>query len=227
MKIKFGAIVVDGRNKIGGHVMSKNRAGAYMRTKVTPVNPRSIDQENTRNRLSSISTSWDGLSSSQISAWNSAVSQWSHTDIFGDIKHPSGFNLFQKLNNNILRVGGTALTTPPVKVELSFLGKLTCGTVAASALPLTFDLQSLGSNEKLEISATPVVSVGKSFVKSEYRIIGHSLTLTAGATDCGSLWISKFGSYLDAAGKIFISARIVNSVSGQAGVPVSAFSISD
>ena len=55
MKIKFGAIVVDGRNKIGGHVMSKNRAGAYMRTKVSPVNPRSLDQMSVRSRLSAIS----------------------------------------------------------------------------------------------------------------------------------------------------------------------------
>jgi len=40
MKMKFGAIVVDGRGKIGGHVASKNRGGAYLRTKVTPSNPQ-------------------------------------------------------------------------------------------------------------------------------------------------------------------------------------------
>ena len=39
MKIKFGSEVVDGRGKIGGHVYSKNKGGAYKRTKVTPSNP--------------------------------------------------------------------------------------------------------------------------------------------------------------------------------------------
>lgn len=222
MKIKFGAIVVDGRNKIGGHVMSKNRSGAYMRTKVTPVNPRSIDQQNVRSRLSTISTSWAGAGSAQAKSWNSAVSAWSKHDIFGDIKHPSGFNLYQKLNNNALRVGGAQIDTPPIKVFLSDLGVMSVGTVTASAIPLTFTLQSLGTNEKLEILATPAVSGGKSFVKSEYRIIGHSLALTTGACDAGALYMAKFGSPIDPTQNFFIQARIVNSVTGQAGIPVEA-----
>jgi hypothetical protein len=222
MKVKFGAIIVDGRNKIGGHVMSKNRAGAYMRTKVTPVNPRSNDQNAVRTRLSSISSSWDSIGAPAVKAWNSAVLAWSKTDIFGDIKNPSGFNLYQKLNNNALRVGGSLFTVPPIKGELSVLGVLTIGNVTNTSIPLTFDLQNLGTNEKLEISATPSVPIGKSFVKSEYRIIGHSLTLTAGAADCGALYISKFGVTGSGASDFFISARIVNSVTGQAGSPVSA-----
>jgi len=36
MKTLFGAIVVDGRGKLGGHVASKNRHGSYFRTKVSP-----------------------------------------------------------------------------------------------------------------------------------------------------------------------------------------------
>ena len=40
--MKFGALVVDGRNKIGGQVASKNRAGAYLRNKVTPSKKRTI-----------------------------------------------------------------------------------------------------------------------------------------------------------------------------------------
>jgi len=222
MKVKFGAIVVDGRNKIGGHVMSKNRAGAYMRTKVTPVNPRSNAQNSVRSLLSAISIAWDGIGSAAVLAWNSAVSAWSKTDIFGDIKHPSGFNLFQRLNNNAMRVGGVMFPLPPIKEELSVLGTLSIGTVTVSAIPLTFDLQTLGTHEKLEISATPAVSTGKSFVKSEYRIIGHSLTLSSGACDCGSLYIAKFGSTGSGLNDFFISARIVNSETGQAGIPVSA-----
>ena len=222
MKVKFGAIVVDGRNKIGGHVMSKNRAGAYMRTKVTPVNPRSVDQQAVRSRLSSISSTWADSSALLVLAWNAAVSGWSKTDIFGDIKHPSGFNLYQKLNNNSLRVGGAGVENPPAKVFVSDLGVLTVGTVTASAIPLTFTLQTLGANEKLEILATPPVSIGKSFVKSEYRILGHSLTLTTGAADTGALYMAKFGDPIDPSKPFFVMARIVNSVTGQVSIPVSA-----
>jgi len=38
MKTLFGAIVVDGRGKLGGHVASKNRHGSYFRTKVSQAN---------------------------------------------------------------------------------------------------------------------------------------------------------------------------------------------
>lgn len=222
MKVKFGAIVVDGRNKIGGHVMSKNRSGAYMRTKVTPVNPRSVDQQNVRSRFSVISTSWDGLGHASVVNWNAAVANWSKSDIFGDIKHPSGFNLYQKLNNNALRVGGTLLTSPPLKAILGVLGTLTIGTVTASAIPCTVDLASLSGDDKLEVLATPPTSMGKTFVKSEYRIIGSSLTITTGAFDCGALYMAKFGAPIDVTKPFFLQARIVNSVTGQAGIPVEA-----
>ena len=76
MKLKFGAIVTDGRGKIGGHVMSKNRGGAYMRTKVTPSNPRSTAQTTVRSHLTTLSQGWRGLSATAIAAWNSAVSSF-------------------------------------------------------------------------------------------------------------------------------------------------------
>ena len=42
-KILTTAIVADIRNKLNGSVFSKNRYGAYVRTKVTPVNPQTDD----------------------------------------------------------------------------------------------------------------------------------------------------------------------------------------
>jgi len=48
MKTLFGAIVVDGRGKLGGHVASKNRHGSYFRTKVSPSQPASQYSANVR-----------------------------------------------------------------------------------------------------------------------------------------------------------------------------------
>jgi len=118
MKIKWGALVVDGRGKIGGHVASKNRGGAYLRTKVTPVNPSSFAQSVVRTIFGAISTTWSSLTAAQIASWNNAVSDFATTDIFGDLKKPSGKNLHQKLNQNLLLVGESALTTVPAKLAL-------------------------------------------------------------------------------------------------------------
>jgi len=51
MKTLFGAIVVDGRGKLGGHVASKNRHGSYFRTKVSPSQPASQYSANVRAAL--------------------------------------------------------------------------------------------------------------------------------------------------------------------------------
>ena len=85
MKIKFGAIVTDGRGKIGGHVASKNRSGAYMRTKVTPSNPNTASQSQARSILASASQNWRNLTDSQRKAWNNAVSDWDNSSYISKI----------------------------------------------------------------------------------------------------------------------------------------------
>ena len=136
MKMKFGAIVTDGRGKVGGHVASKNRAGSYLRSKVTPVNPRSLSQVNVRQRLSTLSIAWRGLTASQRLQWNRAVENFAKTDIFGDLRNPSGFNLFQRLNNNLLSTGSAQINVPPTPVAVPSLTSLTptCSTGAAVSL---------------------------------------------------------------------------------------------
>lgn len=102
MKIKWGMMMTDGRGKLGGQVASKNRAGAYIRTKVTPVNPQTVAQQNIRQLFGSIASAWRSLTQAQINGWNEATEFWQRTDIFGDLKKPSGFALFQRLNTGLL-----------------------------------------------------------------------------------------------------------------------------
>ena len=66
MKIKWGAMVVDGSGKLGGHVASKNRGGSYFRTKVTPTNPNSTSQAAVRSRLTALSQAFRALTIAQI-----------------------------------------------------------------------------------------------------------------------------------------------------------------
>lgn len=113
--IKWGALVVDGRGKLGGHVLTKSRHGATMRTKVTPTNPRSALQQANRATLGALSSQWAELSESARKEWNAAVNDWEKTNIFGDLKAPSGQNLFISLNKNLISVGAPQITVPPQK----------------------------------------------------------------------------------------------------------------
>lgn len=117
-KVKFGALMTDARGKLGGHVFSKNRSGSYLRTKVTPVNPQTAYQSAARALFATISSQWSGLTQAVRDAFNGAVQDWAQTDIFGDLKNPSGKNLFQRLNNQAQSAGLAPVVTLPSKLEM-------------------------------------------------------------------------------------------------------------
>ena len=220
MKMKFGAIVVDGRGKIGGHVASKNRAGAYLRTKVTPVNPQTASQAEVRNRLSQLSTAWGGLDAGERLLWNNAVDAYKKTDIFGDIKNPSGFNLFQRLNNNLIRIGEVQIDVPPLPVDLPTITTGVLAATNAGVMTLTFTADPDVTASKVEVEATPALSPGKSFVKSEFRRLGNMPAIVAHVADIAALYIAKYGAVGAVGQKIFVRLKQISDATGQAGVPV-------
>jgi hypothetical protein len=225
MKIKYGALIVDGRNKIGGHVASRNRAGAFLRTKVTPINPGTTYQVNARNRFGGLSSAWRGLDAGEILAWNAAVSDYARTDIFGDLRNPSGFNLHQKLNNNLINIGESAITTPPLPEAVDAFNSLSIvANVTTPAINITFD-PVIADTHKVFVFATPGISPGISFVKSAFRLIMVlSVASPPGFTILGP-YVSKFSAVPVAGSKVFVRLVQVNVTTGQAGIPIQASTI--
>lgn len=222
MKCKWGAVVVDGRNKLGGHVASKNRAGAYWRTKVTPVNPNTAFQAAVRNRLSQLATAWSGITAGNRLLWNNAVAAFKKTDIFGDVRNPTGFNLFQRLNNNLLRIGIAQIDVPPLPVAIPVIPAAVLVATNAGVMTVTFDSAPDITASVIEVEATPAISPGVSFVKSEFRLIGI-LPAVAPITfiaNIAALYIAKFGAIGAVGQQILIRMKQVSNVSGQAGIPV-------
>lgn len=224
MKMKWGALVVDGRGKIGGQVASKNRSGAYLRTKVTPVNPQTAAQNLVRNRLGTLSQAWRGLTQAQRDAWNAAVSSFSSTNIFGDPVNPTGFNLFQQLNNNLILAGNSALDTPPSPAAID---DIVIGVLTAEDTPTLSLAYTVGSGgSKILVFATPPVSAGVSFVKSEYRLVTSFDSDTASPLDMAAAYATKFGAITGAEDqKIFVKTVSINTDTGQAGIPQSTYAI--
>lgn len=216
MKIKWGALVVDGRNKIGGQVASKNRSGAYLRNKVTPVNPQTTYQVAQRARLASFSQAWRSLTQAQRDAWNGAVGDYKKTDIFGDIQNPSGFNLYVRLNTNLDNIGSSAIDVPGAPVGVNVFESMSlaaaegAGTIVATVSPATLD-----ANEYVVFRATAAQSAGKNFVKSEFRQIAVETAIVGGSVDLETAYNAKFGDVGAAGMKIFIEAIHVNINTGQ------------
>lgn len=222
MKMKFGALVTDGRGKIGGHVASKNRYGAYLRTKVTPVNPGTTYQVNVRSRLATRSAAWRGLTAAQRIAWNSAVSDYARTDIFGDIQNPSGFNLYVRLNNNLVNIGESPLTSPPLPDSvINFTSLSIAAAEGAGTLTLTF-AAAIAATEKILVFGTPALSPGISFVKSEFRQFDVLTNSDTSPHSAETEYEAKFGDIGAAGQKIFIQLVPICVATGQAGLPIQA-----
>lgn len=218
-KIKFGMMMTDARGKLGGQVFSKNRAGAYVRTKVTPSNPRTITQQLSRAILGALSAGWSGLDEAQRRTWNNAVNDWQSTDVFGDLRKPTGKNLFTGLNKEILQSGGTQINVAPEKVEVP---NITIVSAEAEIAASQFDIVTSGTTTgaKLQVWATPALTQGTSFIDDKLRVIGY---INGGANvtlDIFDLYVDKFGALASGA-NVYVQVKVVMA-NGQAGVPVRA-----
>lgn len=215
MKAQFGALVVAGSGKINGWVASRNRGGAYFRTKVTPINPSTTAQQNARGILGSLSTQWSQLTEAQRLSFNNAVADFATTDIFGDIRNPSGINLYVKLNTNLINTGQAQITSAPVKEEFIFSGINTIGMDVSTPSGVIALANGDNSGAIVLVFATPTLSNGTTFVKNRLRSVGWcevdgtEIDFTAGYT-------AKYGAFALGA-NIVVGFRII-SATGQASV---------
>jgi hypothetical protein len=225
MKALFGSFIVDGRNKVNGHVVSKNRYGSYIRTKVTPVNPQTVGQQAARNNLATNSQNWRGLTEDQRQGWIDAAANFPFTDIFGNIKFLSGQALYVKLNNNLVNAGQAAIDTAPAPVAIPALNSITLTAAAGiPAVSLAYDPTPVPADFALFIEMTPNVTPGKTFVKNLFRLLVVRAAASASPADLLSAYADSFGNPV-AAQKIFARVRLVSTTTGQSGIPLQTVAI--
>lgn len=213
-KVKFSALVSDMRGKLNGSVFAANRGGSYLRNKVTPTNPNTSYQAAVRNRLTQFAQSFRTLTAAQITAWNAAVSQWARTNVFGDLKNPTGLQLYIRLNSNIQNAGGTAIDEPPLAAgvdpveSVSIAVSATAGTFVPTITP-----DPVPADHALIIEATEGLSAGISNANNKFRQI---LVVAAGAVpaDIINEYNAKFGD-LVIGKKYFVRCKMIRVSTGE------------
>jgi hypothetical protein len=219
MKAQFGALVVAGSGKINGWVASRNRGGAYFRTKVTPLNPSTSAQQNARGILGSLSTQWSQLTEEQRLSFNNAVASFATTDIFGDIRNPSGINLFVKLNTNLINTSQAQITSAPAKEEFVFspIASVVLDVSSQSSVITLGNVDNDGN--KVLVFATPTLSNGTTFVKNRLRLVG-TVIVASTTIDFEAGYQDKYGAF--ALGANIVAGFRIVSATGQASVFQSA-----
>jgi hypothetical protein len=222
-KILFTAFLADVRGKVAGTVFSKNRSGAYVRTKVTPSNPQTSAQSVARQRLSNLSQFFRTLTAAQVLAWNNAVDDFSSTNVFGNAVRKSGINLFVGLNSIRQLLGEAILNTPPSPGPVSEVS-FSIATLSSSAVDL--NLSAISTGEAYLIEATSNQSPGKSFLKNQFRLIG---TVDGTGSDIVgqnllAAYTAKFGAPISGQ-RIGFRIKVAVVATGQIGNAVTASQI--
>ena len=227
-KVKFSALVSEMRNKLNGSVFSKNRAGNFLRNKVTPVNPQSMAQQAVRAVFGAVSSAWRGLTEVQVNAWNALAGQVPYTDIFGDTKYLSGLQLHQKYNTNLQSVGNAMISNAPELIVVPS-SAITAFSVEIDTGAIVSSIDVAGSPNvpagfTAVIFATPPMGVGISYAKSQLRKIGIVSSSSVLSTEFNSLYANKYG--VPAVGsKVFVRIHLVSNTTGQNSVAGSASTV--
>ena len=221
MKVKFGAIVVDGSGKLGGHVFTKTKAGNAMRTKTTPVNRRSTAQQGVKSKFTANAQAFRALTAAQIAAWNVAAQDFKVKNHFGDSVTLSGMALYQRLNSNIVKAGGTIIADPPLQVAVPSVDDLVLATCTIAVMTATFKPTPTAATDVIIWEATRPLSAGVSFVKNQFRAIGITAAEGTSPADIYADYVAVFGAPV-VGKKVWLRGTIINDETGQTGTPAQA-----
>jgi len=196
-KIKFGAMIVDARNKLDGVVYSKNTFGRYARVKVTPVNRMSPRQVLVRERLMGLALDYaNTLTENQRLAWREFAKVHPRIDVFGDQYTLTGLTMYESLNLVLDNGGDDHIDDPPNDLDVTAMTSITftITTTPAFSATIAFTPTPAAAKEKVYIFATAPLSAGKNYFKPYFRFISASSKAAASPFDISSAYLAKFGT---------------------------------
>lgn len=223
MKIKYSALVSDASGKLNGSVASRNKGGSYLRNKGVVTNRNTTAQIAVRNVFTALSQQWRGLSVLQRASWDNAAPNFSKNNIFGDSKSLSGFGLFKRINGNLGAVNQPYILIAPAPTAVPFFTALSVAVRNSLQSVTTTFAPAIPAGVSVIVRATPPLSAGISFVKSEFRQIAILTVTDTSPAVISAAYIAKFGNVGSIGQKVFIQLRVVNNANGLTGIDFQAF----
>lgn len=217
-KFTPGIVISEIRGKFAATIFSKNRGGAMIRNRVTPINRKSLTQSAVRQEFSAISTSWRGLTQAQRDAWIAATPNFPYQDTLGQTKQLSGAQLYEKFNRNLTVLGESLISTPPLPTSFPVLA-FGAITLSAAAFTVGFTPDPVPAGFALVVYATRPVSPGvDAFRDSDFRFIGFEDPAGISPFDINTAYEAIFGSKTGLTGqKVGVEIKLVEVASGIAG----------
>ena len=225
MKANFGSIVVAGRGAIGEKVASRNAYGDFFRARVTPVDNPNAYKTTVRAYFKEASQAWRNLTQAQRDLWNRAVGDFLFTDVFANVKKPSGFNLFVSLCMNRRMSGNANLTTPPLPKNVPPVLIVSIFADFSSSLVIVTFNKNLAAGQSLLIYATPAYSAGISNYYGRWGFIHFLNSYTGLVRNYSDLYVDRFGGMPAAGMKIQFKVVTIDRATGLVSLPQTAVTI--
>lgn len=147
-KVLYGIIGAELRGKLGGAVFSRNRYGAYVRNKTSPVQPRSPAQMLIRAAFTQISQAWrDILIPAERAAWDDYAKQTQKSDVFGNKGNLTGAVMFVRYNTGLVGILAAILKVAPVLPGEAQMAKVTLTATAAVGVSIATLLPALTAGD--------------------------------------------------------------------------------
>lgn len=213
--IKFSGLV-SGMKGIGnGSIFSELRGRFYMRTRVgitTKGSPRWLAQQAS---FAALAGTWRGLSIVEQDAWAAIVGEYPTKDKFGDIRTPSAFELYMRLNGTLEAAGLPTLTLPLLPLAIFDSGFITLGSSLPGTLQVTWT-NILTGNARLNIYATNPVSQGRGFQEGKLKLMRTAAPPDVLGIDITTEYLAQYG-VITTGSRIYVRAESVRVATGQSG----------
>ncbi len=222
-KFTPGAIISEVSGKIAATIFTRNRGGAIIRNRRTPINRRSVSQSVRRQGLGNLASSWRGLTQTQRNSWNNATGNFPYQNTLGETKFLSGSQLYIQFNQNLLLLNIAIITTAPAPFAFSVF-TTTLSAAAVPTLSLAYTPTPMDALNNLAVYATPNLSPGiNSPNRSRFRYLENILAAAVSPADLLATYQALFGDPV-LGQKIFVEVRPI-STSGQGGTVLRASAI--
>jgi len=157
----------------GNTTFSRNKGGAYARSRATPTNPNTNRQQASRTVFGTQASAWNELTQTQRDQWDGYAETHTVKNALGMDIHISGLSWFVKLNSRLADAGIATQDTPPPTTAMPGLDSLTMTFTDADTLSMAFG-GTISGTGAIQLWQTPPGTHGSSPNKNQARLVGYT-----------------------------------------------------
>ena len=136
--IKLSAFVTRISGKVGGSVFQMTSSGQIVKNNSYSIPQNSPRQTIAQTKIQTVSSRWLTTSPEVKDAWSAAAIDYPYQNKVGEESFYNGYQLFLKLNNNLLAANLPIITSAPIFESVEF-GIITLFSMSPASVNVTID----------------------------------------------------------------------------------------